>query len=156
MFYHRAELDGTGLLSHWQTCLSVRTTWGNLILSGGQLNHIITHYFPLQEALTLYFRVNNSYCGADRHLRQRHGKRRGSILMKHWWEQCWWEIGELMAPAVLPFHSLPCPAISPQAEVQSLVLSTGEWVDELDSSSTTLITAHLSEGAIVSCPSSLR
>lgn len=65
----------------------------NLIVSGGQLNHIITHYFPLQEALTLYFRVNNSYCGVDRHLRQSRGKRRreyinetpvGTVLMRDW------------------------------------------------------------------------
>lgn len=60
-----------------------------------------------------------------------------------------------MAPAVQSFHSLLSPAVSAQAEVQTLVSSTEEWMDKLDSS-TSLITTRLSEGAIVSCPSSLR
>ncbi len=78
-------LDGSVLLFHRQaSCL--KELRENLISSGGQLNPIITHYFPLQESLTLHLRVNNSYCGMDRHLRQCREKRRGSILMKHRWE----------------------------------------------------------------------
>lgn len=145
------------LLSHWEACCQKEQLGESLhsgFLSRGQLNHIITHYFPLQGAL--HSLVHNSYCGMDRHLRQSHGERSGSILMKYQWKQSWWEIGKLMAPAVLSSHSLPCPAVSAQAEVQSLASSTGEWVDGLDTSSTSLITAQLSEGAIVSCRSSLR
>lgn len=61
-----------------------------------------------------------------------------------------------MATAVPSSLSLPLAAVSAPAGVQSLVLSTGERVDGLDTSSTSLITTQLSDGAIVSCPSSLR
>lgn len=64
----------------------------------------------------------------------------------------WWVDGS-GSPA-FPFISFP--AVLAQAEVQTLSLSTWEWVDEPGSSSTSLITTHLCEGAIVSCLSSLR
>lgn len=90
----------------------------NKFLSGSKWNYVTTDDFPLQETPTLCFRVNDSYFSMDRHLRQRHGKRKG--VMTHQWDLCWWEIGELMPPSVEPSHSLPCPAVSAQAEVQSL------------------------------------
>lgn len=86
---------------------------------GGELLHIITYYFPLQGTPTLYGR-NNTYCGEDRCLRQSAGNRRGSTLMEERWEQSWWEIGTLMFPAALSCHSLACPAVLAQAEVQRL------------------------------------
>lgn len=52
--------------------------------------------------------------------RQSAGKRRGSTLMEERWEQSWWEIGTFMLPAALSCHSLACPAVLAQAEVQRL------------------------------------
>lgn len=102
-------------LSAWQTCRQNKL-WKTFFSDcGGQLRHIIT-YFPLQGTPTLYGR-NNTYCGTDRCLRQSAGNGRGSALM---WEQSWWEIGTLMLPAALSCHSLACPAVLAQAEVQSL------------------------------------
>lgn len=86
---------------------------------GGQLHHIITYYFPLQGTPTLY-EGNNTYCGTDRCLRQSAGNRRGGTLMEERWEQSWWGIGTLMLPAALSCHSLACPAVLAQAEVQRL------------------------------------
>lgn len=86
---------------------------------GGQLHHIITYYFPLQGTPTLYER-NNTYCGTDRCLRQSAGNRRGGTLMEERWGQSWWGIGTLMLPAALSCHSLACPAVLAQAEVQRL------------------------------------
>lgn len=86
---------------------------------GGQLNHIITYYFPLKSTPTLYGR-NNTYCGMDRRLKQSAGNGRGSTLMEDQWEQSWWEIGTLMVPAALSCHSLACPAVLAKAEVQRL------------------------------------
>lgn len=60
------------------------------------------------------------YCGTDRFPRQSAGNRRGSLWMGEQWEQSWWEIGTLMLPAVLSCHSLACPAVLAQAEVQRL------------------------------------
>lgn len=53
---------------------------------GGQLNHIITYYFPLKRTPTLYGR-NNTYCGMDRRLKQSAGNGRESTLMADQWEQ---------------------------------------------------------------------